>query len=108
MTHNSKAKLWGHKILFPQKSTVVNYRFFRASNRRVNASKSSSGGALYTGGGVGTLPAAAGFPFSSASSSVGGISGSFGVLRPVNVPDVSEAFGPDSDSELPPFCSVNS
>ena len=78
---------------------MFNYRFFRASNLRVSASKSSSGGALYIGGGVDDFAVAADFPFASASSSVGGISGSLGVLRP---PAVLLAFG------ISAFSSVDS
>jgi hypothetical protein len=90
-------------------STVFNYRFFSASNLRVSASKSSSGGALYTGGGVNDFAVVVSFPFPSASSSVGGISGSFGVLRPpAKGTDGSEGFAPGSDSEPPALSSVDS
>ena len=95
------------KLLPRHSSRVFNYRFFRASNRRVNASKSSSGGALYTGGGVCALPA--GFPLVSTSSSVGGISGSLDVRStPPDGPGVSEAFAPESGSGLPTFSLINS
>jgi hypothetical protein len=61
---------------------------------------------LYTGGGVGALSAAAGFPSVSASSSVGGISGSLGVLRPLaNGPDVCEEPA-RGGSELPTSSSI--
>jgi hypothetical protein len=57
------------------------------------------------GGGVDDLVVAAGLPFAPASSSVGGISGSLGVLRPpVEGPNVSNA----GDSELLAFSSANS
>jgi hypothetical protein len=85
---------------------VFNYRFFRASNLRVSASKSSSGGALYIGGGVDDFAVAADFPFASASSSVGGISGSLGVLRPPAEELVLLAFG--MLSEISAFSSVDS
>lgn len=81
---------------------MFNYRFFRASNLRVSASKSSSGGALYIGGGVDDFAVAADFPFASASSSVGGISGSLGVLRPPAEELVLLAFG------ISAFSSVDS
>lgn len=58
---------------------------------------------MYTGGGVDVLPA--GFPFVSASSSVGGKSGSLGVFLPPAVgSDVSET---RDDSEPPAFSLVD-
>ena len=64
-------------------ATYFFHRFFNASNRFVNSSKSSSGGDVYVGGGVATLVA---LPFPSSSSSVGGISGKLGVFRPLGPP----------------------
>lgn len=58
------------------RSIRAHYRFFKASKRLANAAKSSSGG------GAGFTVSVLGFGLDVPSDSVGGRSGSFGVLTP--------------------------